>query len=99
MEEVLAPMPGNIIEILVNVGDAVREDDKLLILEPMKMENTICAPADGTVKEIAVMVELSQGGLIEHTMPHCFLLSESQNPDIYTDSSDIQYTGCPLMRP
>jgi len=51
MEEVLAPMPGNIIEVMVNVGDEVKEDDELLILEAMKMENPICAPTDGTVKE------------------------------------------------
>ncbi|MBW2651372.1 MAG: biotin/lipoyl-binding protein, partial [Deltaproteobacteria bacterium] len=38
----------------VNVGDEVKEDDELLILEAMKMENPICAPADGTVKEIKV---------------------------------------------
>ena len=43
MEEVLAPMPGSIIEIMVNVGDEVKEDDELLILEAMKMENPICA--------------------------------------------------------
>ncbi|MEA2013835.1 MAG: acetyl-CoA carboxylase biotin carboxyl carrier protein subunit [Thermodesulfobacteriota bacterium] len=52
--EILAPMPGNIIEILVNVGDEVKEDDELLILEAMKMENPICAQSDGTVKEIKV---------------------------------------------
>ena len=54
MEEVLAPMPGNIFEILVKVGDEVKEDDELLILEAMKMENPICASVDGTVKEIKV---------------------------------------------
>jgi len=54
MAEVLAPMPGNIMEVLVNVGDEVKEDDELLILEAMKMENPICAPADGTIKEIKV---------------------------------------------
>ena len=54
MEEVLAPMPGNILEVLVNVGDAVKEDDELIILEAMKMENPICSPVDGTVKEIKV---------------------------------------------
>jgi acetyl-CoA carboxylase biotin carboxyl carrier protein len=52
--EVQAPMPGNIIEILVNVGDEVIEDDELLILEAMKMENPICAPSAGVVKEIRV---------------------------------------------
>jgi len=63
-EEILAPMPGKIIEILVNVGDEVKEDDELLILEAMKMENPICAPVDGTVKEIKVkekdLVEVDQ---------------------------------------
>ena len=57
MEEVLAPMPGNILEVLVNVGDAVKEDDELIILEAMKMENPICSPVDGTIKEIKVKVK------------------------------------------
>jgi biotin carboxyl carrier protein len=53
-EEVKSPMPGSILEILVNAGDKVEEDDELLILEAMKMENPICAPSSGTVKEIKV---------------------------------------------
>ena len=52
--EVLAPMPGKIIDVLVKVGDKVSEDDELLILEAMKMENPVYAPADGVVKEIRV---------------------------------------------
>jgi biotin carboxyl carrier protein len=52
--EVKAPMPGKILEVLVNAGDQVNEDDELLILEAMKMENPIYAPAGGTVKEIKV---------------------------------------------
>ena len=52
--EVLAPMPGKIIDVLVNVGDKVNEDDELLILEAMKMENPVYATADGVVKEIKV---------------------------------------------
>jgi len=52
--EVLAPMPGKIVDVLVNVGDKVSEDDELLILEAMKMENPVYAPADGVVKEIKV---------------------------------------------
>jgi biotin carboxyl carrier protein len=52
--EVAAHMPGTIAEILVNVGDKVQVDDELIILEAMKMENPICAPAAGTVKEIKV---------------------------------------------
>jgi acetyl-CoA carboxylase biotin carboxyl carrier protein len=52
--EVLAPMPGKILDVLVNVGDKVAEDDELLILEAMKMENPIFSTADGVVKEIKV---------------------------------------------
>jgi biotin carboxyl carrier protein len=50
--EVLAPMPGMIINYLVNVGDKVKAGDTLLILEAMKMQNTIVSPVDGVVKTI-----------------------------------------------
>ncbi|MFH1079599.1 MAG: biotin/lipoyl-containing protein, partial [Pseudomonadota bacterium] len=46
--------PGKILEVLVNVGDQVKEDDEVIMLEAMKMENPIYAPASGTVKEIKV---------------------------------------------
>jgi acetyl-CoA carboxylase biotin carboxyl carrier protein len=52
--DVLAPMPGKILEVLVNVGDKVVEDDELLILEAMKMENPIYSTGDGVVKEVKV---------------------------------------------
>lgn len=52
--EVKAPMPGKILEVLVKVGDQVKEDDEVLMLEAMKMENPIYAPAGGAVKEIKV---------------------------------------------
>jgi len=52
--EVVAPMPGTIMEVLVKVGDAVKEDDEVVILEAMKMENPIAAPGEGVVKEIKV---------------------------------------------
>jgi biotin carboxyl carrier protein len=59
-----AVMPGTINEIFVSVGDQVKEDDELLILEAMKMENPICAPVAGKVSEIKVKakdkVEASQ---------------------------------------
>jgi len=51
---VTALMPGTVAEILVKVGDQVKADDELLILEAMKMENPIVAPADGKVAEIKV---------------------------------------------
>jgi acetyl-CoA carboxylase biotin carboxyl carrier protein len=52
VSEVTAPMAGKIIDVKVEVGDTVNEDDELLILEAMKMEMPIVAPASGTVKEI-----------------------------------------------
>ncbi|WP_034622840.1 pyruvate carboxylase subunit B [Desulfovermiculus halophilus] len=47
-----APMPGMIIRFEVKEGEEVSEGDPLLILEAMKMENSINAPTSGTVKEI-----------------------------------------------
>jgi len=52
VSDVTAPMAGKIIDVKVNVGDTVNEDDDLIILEAMKMEMPIVAPASGTVKEI-----------------------------------------------
>ena len=51
---VKAPMPGSIVRVNVKVGDAVKKGDVLLVLEAMKMENDVCAPADGTVKAVHV---------------------------------------------
>jgi 3-methylcrotonyl-CoA carboxylase alpha subunit len=45
-----APMPGRVIAQLVAAGSAVAKGAPLLILEAMKMEHTICAPANGTVR-------------------------------------------------
>jgi len=52
VSDVTAPMAGKIIDVKVNVGDTVNEDDDLIILEAMKMEMPIVAPASGAVKEI-----------------------------------------------
>ena len=52
--EILAPMPGTIVNILVNEGDEVLEYQEVIILEAMKMETPIFAPCDGTVREIRV---------------------------------------------
>ncbi|MBQ7288371.1 MAG: biotin/lipoyl-binding protein [Clostridia bacterium] len=53
-EAITAPMPGNILKVLVSAGTAVKKGDVLLILEAMKMENEICAPADGVVTAVMV---------------------------------------------
>jgi 3-methylcrotonyl-CoA carboxylase alpha subunit len=47
-----APMPGKVIAVLVQAGAAVERGTPLVIMEAMKMEHTITAPAAGTVQEI-----------------------------------------------
>ncbi len=54
MADVVAPMSGKIVDIKVNVGDQVNEDQEVVILEAMKMEMPIVSSASGTVKEIKV---------------------------------------------
>lgn len=61
MGSIYAPMPGLILEINVRVGQAVNENDPLLILEAMKMENVITSPRDGIVKSIS----MEKGGAVE----------------------------------
>ena len=51
---VSAHMPGKVLSINVKAGDAVKSGDVLLILEAMKMQNEIMAPADGTVSDVRV---------------------------------------------
>ena len=51
---VKAPMPGTILSFTVSVGDEVSEGQVVAILEAMKMENELTAPASGKVKSIHV---------------------------------------------
>ncbi len=51
---VTVPMVGKIVSVTVKVGDKVNEDDQVAVLEAMKMEMPVVAPASGTVKEIKV---------------------------------------------
>jgi biotin carboxyl carrier protein len=53
-EEVRAPLAGNILQVLVEPGSKVQEDDELLVIEALKMENLVYAPCGGTVKEVRV---------------------------------------------
>jgi biotin carboxyl carrier protein len=54
INEVKAPMPGMILDVMVEEGQEVKEGDNLLVLEAMKMENTIMAPRDAVIKSITV---------------------------------------------
>ena len=58
-EVVTAPMPGTVTKILVKSGDAVTENQPLMILEAMKMENEIVAPKAGTVGDIIATLNQS----------------------------------------
>ncbi len=47
-----SPMPGKVLTVMCKVGEKVEEGQPLLVLEAMKMEHRICAPAAGTVSSI-----------------------------------------------
>lgn len=49
-----APMPGNVLSVQVKVGDQVKEDQVLIVLEAMKMENEIVAPKNGVITAVYV---------------------------------------------
>ena len=52
--KVNSPMEGNVVDVCVKAGDAVKSGQKLVVIEAMKMEVEISATADGTVSEILV---------------------------------------------
>lgn len=54
-DELLAPMPGIILEVNVSEGDLVEKGQHLCVLEAMKMENTLSAPRDGTIKVLHIV--------------------------------------------
>jgi len=59
--EIKAPMPGMVLSVLVSEGQEVKMGESVLILEAMKMENVIKAPADCKIKHIKV----KQGSAVE----------------------------------
>ncbi len=62
---IITPIPGQIISITVAVGEQVRTGQKLLVLEAMKLENSITATMDGTVSEILV----AEGDVVNQSQP------------------------------
>ncbi|MBL4623710.1 MAG: acetyl-CoA carboxylase biotin carboxyl carrier protein subunit [Flavobacteriales bacterium] len=59
--DIKAPMPGLVLDILVELGQVVSKGEAVLILEAMRMENIIKSPADGTVKSI----DINKGNAVE----------------------------------
>ncbi|MBO7184513.1 MAG: biotin/lipoyl-binding protein [Oscillospiraceae bacterium] len=64
-EPVTAPMPGTILKVNVQNGQAVKAGQVLVVLEAMKMENEIMAPKDGTVTQVVV----SKGASVDTGAP------------------------------
>jgi biotin carboxyl carrier protein len=60
MNNVKAPMPGLVVNILVEIGQEIKKGDSLVILEAMKMENVLKATGDAKVKSILI----SKGGAV-----------------------------------
>ena len=56
VEQVGAPIPGSVTSIAVEVNQPVKKGERLLVMEAMKMQTTIYAPADGKVKQLLVHV-------------------------------------------
>lgn len=67
-----ALMPGRIVRVSVKKGDSVRKGASLLVLEAMKMENDIQAPADGIVDELFVEAgqTVESGAELAHLAPN-----------------------------
>ena len=68
-ESINSPMPGNILDVRVSVGQSVKKGDVLMILEAMKMENEIMCPCDGKV----TAVHVTKGATVESGTPLCVI--------------------------
>ena len=68
-EAVAAPMPGTILKVNVQNGQAVKAGQVLVVLEAMKMENEIMAPKDGTITAVAVQ----KGASVDTGAPLVFI--------------------------
>ena len=72
---ILAPMPGRVLAVAVEIGQAVVKGQRLVVIEAMKMEQTLATPYDGVVAELNATEgdQVSEGALlvrVEETHPH-----------------------------
>ena len=54
VNDMKAPMPGVVIDVKISVGQEVKKDDGLVVLEAMKMENIITSPREGIIKKVPI---------------------------------------------
>ena len=71
-----APMPGRVTQLMVETGTSVRRGQPLIVIEAMKMEHTVTAPADGVVEA----VRFAPGDLVEEGAELIALAPEHQEP-------------------
>ncbi len=71
----VAPMPGRVVSVLVDTGADVCKGQALMVIEAMKMEHTIHAPADGTVTAVA----FEEGDLVDEGV-ELLTMASSQSP-------------------
>ena len=64
-QQVMAPMPGKVVKVLVAAGDEVKARQGLVVVEAMKMENELRSPKDGRVAEVLV----AEGASVEAGRP------------------------------
>ena len=69
--DILAPMPGRIVQVQTTLGASVRRGDPLVTLEAMKMEHVLTAPFDGVVAQLSVSVggQTTEGALVAKITP------------------------------
>jgi len=79
-QEITPPMPAVVVRILVSQGDRVKQGDKVIVVSSMKMETTLTAPANGSVRAVNV----AEG---DKVMPGQILI------DIDKDESVVMKTG------
>jgi biotin carboxyl carrier protein len=54
IKDIKAPMPGLVLNVLVQIGQAIQKDEPILVLEAMKMENSIKSPVEGVIETISI---------------------------------------------
>jgi acetyl/propionyl-CoA carboxylase alpha subunit len=70
-DQILAPMPGRVLELRAKAGDALERGDKVLVLEAMKMEHALASPRAGVLESIAVKAgdQVAHGAVLARLKP------------------------------
>ena len=69
VNDIKAPMPGMVIQVMVEPGQTIKKGDAIVVLEAMKMENILKSPSDGVIKKVHVL----KGDKVEKNQVMVFL--------------------------